>query len=199
MRFETSSTGDAGAALLDQTSARLLAAARGGNASALDRLFTRQVIALRRWAHGRLPQWARSVADTADLIQDALLRTLGRLDGFEPRGRHALAAYLREAVRNRIRDEHRRIARHGLPSALPESVAGSLPSPLDGAMATAMERRYREALARLSPLDRELVVAHLELDYTHEQLGCMLGRTRDAARMALRRAIARLADQMRRS
>src|SRR5262249_21661135 len=151
------------------------------------RLFSHHLPRLHRWAHGRLPQWARSMVDTADLIQDAVLRTLGRLDGFEPRGRHALAAYLREAVRNRIRDEHRRVGRHGVPSRLTDALATNLPSPYDSAVSGAIEARYRAGLAGLTPLEREIVVAHLELDYSHEQLGCMLGRSRDAARMALRR------------
>jgi DNA-directed RNA polymerase specialized sigma24 family protein len=60
-----------------------------------------------------------------------------------------------------------------------------------------METRYRAALDRLGARDRELIVAHVELDYTHEQLGCMIGRSRNAARMALHRAIGRLARQMR--
>jgi len=184
MRSQTSST-------------RLLAAARRGESRALEELFGRYLPWLRRWAHGRLPRWARTVADTTDLIQDVLLRTLGRLDTFEPRGRHALAAYLREAVRNRIRDEHRRIGRHPASSALSDAVADSLPSPLDRALTSSMEARYRSALTRLDPLDRELIVAHLELGYSHEQLGCMLGRSRDAARMALRRAVGRLAERMR--
>ena len=179
------------------TSERLLATARRGDSSALEQLVARYLPSLRRWAHGRLPRWARSMVDTADLIQDALLRTIGRLDVFEPRGRHALAAYLREAVRNRIRDEHRRIVRHGIASGLTDTLVDRVPSPLDQTLTNAMEARYRAALARLSPVDRELIVAHLELDYTHEQLGCMLGRSRDAARMALRRAVARLAEHMR--
>ena len=195
MSSHTSSAGDA--AFDAGTSARLFADARRGRGSALDRLLSRELPWLRRWAHGRLPRWARSLADTADLIQDAMVRTLGRIEAFEPRGRHALGAYLREAVRNRIRDEHRRIVRRGLPSTLRDSTPAADPSPLDDAIARAMDARYRAALARLNPVERELIVAHLELDYTHEQLGCMLGRSRDAARMALRRAIVRLAAEMR--
>jgi RNA polymerase sigma-70 factor (ECF subfamily) len=126
-----------------------------------------------------------------------LLRTLGRLDAFEPQGRHALAAYLREAVRNRIRDEHRRVARWGTVHALPETLAAPSPSPFDSAMTAELETRYRAALARLGGRDRELIVAHVELDYTHEQLGCMIGRSPNAARMALRRAVGRLAEHMR--
>ena len=176
---------------------RLLARARRGDSSALGQLVSRYLPQLRRWAHGRLPQWARSTADTSDLIQDAIVRTLARLDAFQPQGRHALAAYLRKAVRNRIRDEHRRSARWGMPGALPDTLVAHGASPLDSAMTSETERRYRAALARLGQRDRELIVAHVELDYSHEQLGCMIGRSPNAARMALCRAIERLAAFMR--
>jgi RNA polymerase sigma-70 factor, ECF subfamily len=183
--------------VVESTSSRLLAGARRGDSSAVAELVRRYLCPLRAWAHGRLPRWLRSTGDTSDLIQDAWLRTLGRLDAFAPQGRHALAAYLREAVRNRICDEHRRIARRDTTSALQESLSDPAPSPLDCAVAAELEARYRAALARLTRADRELIVAHVELDYTHEQLGCMTGRSPHAARMALRRAVGRLAEFMR--
>jgi RNA polymerase sigma factor (sigma-70 family) len=152
---------------------------------------------LRRWAHGRLPRWVRSAADTNDLIQDAVLGTLARLDAFQPQGRRALAGYLRTAVRHRIADEHRRAAR-GLPAAeIVDALPSGAPSPLEGAIGAETRRRYEDALARLSGRDQELIVAHFELEYTHAQLGCMIGRSPHAARMALTRAIARLAARMR--
>ena len=168
---ETSSSGRA--RVLDGTSPRLFARARDGDSSAAAQLIVRYLPELRRWAHGRLP-------------------------AFDVRGRRALAAYLREAVRNRIADEHRRIARRGVARPLFDTLASGEPSPCDRAVATEAESRYHAALARLSPPDRELIVAHVEMDYTHEQLGCMIGRSPNAARMALRRAVGRLADEMRR-
>jgi RNA polymerase sigma-70 factor (ECF subfamily) len=53
---------------------------------------------LRRWARGRLPQWARSAADTQDLVQDAVMKALPHLHAFEVRRPGALQSYLREAV-----------------------------------------------------------------------------------------------------
>jgi RNA polymerase sigma-70 factor, ECF subfamily len=179
------------------TSRELLVRARLGDTSALGRLVCRYLPRLQRWVHARLPRWVRTAGDTADVVHDAILRTLARLDLVPVRSPDALAAYLHEAVRNRIRDEHRRFARRGAPLALSETLADRRPSPLDRAMARQLRRRYRESLARLDAGDQELIVGHLELDYTHEQLGCMTGRTRNAARMALHRAIRRLADAMR--
>jgi len=94
-------------------------------------------------------------------------------------------------------DEHRRIARRGIPEALSEALVDPQPSPFDRAVTSEMEARYRAALGRLNPTDQQLIVAHVELDYSHAQLACMLGRSPNAARMALHRAIARLAEQMR--
>jgi RNA polymerase sigma factor (sigma-70 family) len=179
---------------LDSSSPPLVG--RTGASGALDRI-RRCVPGVRRWAHGRLPRWARSIADTSDLVQDAVVKTIGRLDALDDRGRDALAAYLREAVANRIRDEHRRFARRGTSDALAETLRDAAPSPLDRTMASEMHARYVAALARLGPEDRELIVAHVELEYTHEQLACMTGRTPNAARMALHRAVARLAEQLR--
>ena len=86
----------------------LLERGRAGDQRALDELFARYAPPLRRWASGRLPRWARDLADTPDLVQETLLQTFRNIDGFEHRGEGAFQAYLRQAVMNRIRDELRR-------------------------------------------------------------------------------------------
>jgi RNA polymerase sigma-70 factor, ECF subfamily len=86
----------------------LLERARAGDEEAANRLFARHVRPLQRWASGRLPKWARDVADTDDLVQETLLQTFKRIGQFESRGVGALHAYLRQAVLNRIREELRR-------------------------------------------------------------------------------------------
>jgi RNA polymerase sigma-70 factor (ECF subfamily) len=178
-----------------ETSGVLLGCARRGDASALGVLLNEQLLLLRRWARGRLPRWARAAAGTSDIVQDAVLRTLARLDVFQPCSRRALAAYLRAAVRNRIADEHRRAARWVCSEAT-DALRSSAPTPLEAAVDSETRDRYDAALETLSRRDRELVVAHLELEYSHAQLACMIGRSPNAARMALTRAMARLAERM---
>jgi RNA polymerase sigma factor (sigma-70 family) len=193
----SSSSGRAPAHYLEHTSWRLLVRARQGDSAALNQLVHRYLPWLRRWARGRLPRWARSSADTSDLVQDIVARTIPRIGTLELRGQRALGAYLQRAVQNRIRDEHRRIARRPAPEALDPAIADSAPSALDNLLAREVEERYRIALGSLAPGDRELIVGHVELEYTHEQLGCMTHRSPNAARMALQRAIGRLAERMR--
>jgi RNA polymerase sigma factor (sigma-70 family) len=181
------------------TSRRLINRARAGDSSAIGELFRRQSNSLRQWARGRLPQWARSVNDTADMVQDALLNTFRRLDQFEDRGKGALRAYLQQAVMNRISDEMRRVVRRPT-TALDGGVfdvAGQGPSPFDKALDAERERHYKRALASLSDAERVLVVGRLELGYNYEQLALISGRsTAEAARVAVRRAVVKLAETM---
>jgi RNA polymerase sigma-70 factor, ECF subfamily len=181
----------------DSTSVRLLARARLGDHQAAELLFGRLLPYLRRWAHGRLPRWARNGLDTADIVQDVLVRVFNRLDGFEPRQRQALRAYLRQAVRNRIRDELRHHQRIGPAVDVDQDALPSTASPHADAVSVEKWARYRAALDGLSESDREAVVARLELGYSYEQIALMTGRrSADAARMAVRRAVLQLARQL---
>ena len=175
---------------------RLYLKARDGDRSAVSALFARHWTPLVRWAHGRLPRWARSRFDTADLVQETMLHTFRRLDAFEVRRRSALKAYLQQGIQNRIRDELRRVAR--APSGeLPEDVVDGSPTPLEAAISAERETQYKRALARLHPRERELIVGRFELEYSFEQLALATGRRSDAAaRVALSRAVARLAHEM---
>jgi RNA polymerase sigma factor (sigma-70 family) len=184
----------------DAATIDLLAEARAGRRSALDIIFSRQYNALVRWTRGRLPSWARGTTDTADIVQDALTRVLGRVDRIDVPGKGALAAYLRRSIQNRILDEMRYVGRR--PSADLETVQlqDRSPSAFETLVSAQDQERYKAALTRLSSLDRELIVGAVELGYNHEQLALATGKpTPDAARVGLIRAIKRLVDDMKRA
>lgn len=167
-----------------------------GDKSALWRLMELNLAPLRRWAHRRLPPWARSVTDTSDLVQEAVVRTIARLGSIDLGQRGALQAYLRQAVSNRIADEFRVVARRGVAAPIEESYPSHLPSPFETAVASDIESRYKRALTCLSERDRTLIVGHVELHYSLEQLACMTDRTVGATRVALSRALVKLANEM---
>lgn len=180
-----------------ESSLDLLERARAGDASALDALMARHLPRLRRWASGRLPRWARDVADTQDLVQDTLLQTFKRIDRFESRGDGALQAYLRQGVMNRIRDEYRRAGRRPAATELDSQAPDSAASPLEEAIGSQAVERYEAALQRLRAGDREAIIGRIEMGFTHEELATLLGKpSANAARMALERALVRLAMEM---
>lgn len=175
----------------------LIERARGGDRDALERLMARHVGPLRRWVSGRLPRWARDLADTDDLVQDTLLRTFQKIGHFESRGVGALQAYLRQAVLNRIRDELRHKARSPVMVDGDELSLEAEGSPLEEAMGREAMERYEAALSRLTPDERETIIGRVEMEYSYAELAEMLGKpSADAARKAARRALLRLAGEM---
>ncbi len=181
----------------EASSIELVRRARDGDRTARDALFERYVPSLRRWAGGRLPRWARGMVDTDDMIQDALVKTLGNLDAFEARHDGALQAYLRQALRNRIVDEVRKAERRPGPDPIDGRQPDRGASPLEETIGREAVERYEQALERLDTADREAIVARVELGFNYEQIARALDKpSRDAARMAVSRALLRLAREM---
>ena len=120
---------DARALLSDQPTMELILRARQGDAAAVEAILQRCLPPLKRWAHGRLPAAARGHLDTGDLVQDAAINAIARLDKFEPRHVGAMQAYLRQSVINRIRDEMRRFVRRPASVELPDDFKSEEPSP----------------------------------------------------------------------
>jgi RNA polymerase sigma-70 factor (ECF subfamily) len=175
----------------------LLRLAKEGDSQALDQLMSRYVPRLRRWATGRLPLYARSLLDTPDLVQETMLRVLGRLEQIEVRGPGGFQAYVRQAVLNRIRDEMTWARRRPGPDGVPEDLRDRGPSPLEHVIGVEAVERYERAFANLDEEDRRLIHLRIELDYDYAAIAEMTGRrTRDAARMSVQRALSRLAEAM---
>jgi RNA polymerase sigma factor (sigma-70 family) len=171
--------------------------AQAGDRVALDSLIARYLPRLQRWATGRLPRWARDMADTQDLVQETLFQTFKRIDRFESRGEGALQAYLRQGILNRIREELRRTKRRPPTSELDSAAEDTGQSPLEEAIGREAIERYERALARLRSEDRELVIARIEFGYTNREIAELMDKpTPNAARMATERALVRLAKEM---
>ena len=180
----------------------LLERIRAGDTAALNTLLQRYLPRLSRWASGRLPHWARGMSETADLVQDTLARAATSLHRFENRGEGALQAYLRTAVKNRIRDEIRRSKRSMTTASLDTtSVAEAVDegqSPLEAAIGRELLEKYDAALDRLDSETREAVIARIEMGCSYADIAEALGKcSPDAARMTVSRALLRLAREMR--
>jgi RNA polymerase sigma factor (sigma-70 family) len=175
----------------------LVERAKTGDSDALNDLFARYLPSLRRWASGRLPRWTRDLMDTDDLVQETVVRAVKRMDRFESRHEGALQAYLRQAVVNRIRDEVRRAKRVPASEVLDDNAADLGASPLEDAIGAEALQRYEAALGRLRREEREAIVARVEMEGSYADVARALGKpSADAARMAVTRALLRLAEEM---
>ncbi len=174
----------------------LVRRAREGDGAALEEVCRRYLPRLRRWASGRLPGYARDLLATDDLVQDAFVQTIRRIGDLRSNREGAFQLYVRQVLLNRIRDQIRRPhLMHTLDPA--RDHAGREVSPLERLIKRETLERYEAALARLKPEDREAVVARLEMAGTYQELAEVLDKpSADAARMAVGRALMRLAKEM---
>lgn len=181
----------------DRSTTVLLSQARSGDAAARDELVRRLLPRLRRWAHGRLPQSARDLSDTDDLVQVSLLRALNHVSEFEPQREGAFLAYLRRIVLNAVRDELRRAGRRPGRANLDESLPQPGPSLVEQAIGREAMEAYEAALATLPEEQREAVIMRVEFGYTYPEIAEALGKpSANAARMAVSRALLCVAEVM---
>jgi RNA polymerase sigma-70 factor (ECF subfamily) len=179
-----------------ESTGALLEGIRDGDAAATARLVKRYLPILRRWAHGRLPAKARDMSDTDDLVQVALIRGLAKLEGFEQRRTGAFLAYMRQIVRNQIRDEIRKPGRDRLVE-LSEDLPDGGASPLEEAIGRESLECYQAALQTLPSKQREAVVMRLEMGFSYREIAETLGQgTEEGVRISIRRGLMRLRERL---
>ena len=182
---------------MPESTVELLARARAGDQAALDEVFARAIPLLKRWASGRLPRWTREMIDTDDPVQETVVNTLKHIEVFEYRVDSALQVYLRQAVMNRIRNEIRRATRHPAPETLDTAAPDAGLSPLEKLIGRQTVEAYDEAMAALEPEEREAIIGRVELGLSYVELAAAMGRpSPDAARMAVGRALLKLAKRL---
>lgn len=175
------------------TTAWLLDRARAGDRLARQQLVQRVEPLLRRFARGRIPQLLRHREDTADLVQLTWLKVLNKLDGIDAGEPGAFFAYLRAVLINALRESLRREA------AAPVAAGGELADKAEAVVPAARVDitdwlAYEQALARLVPEHRGLVLMRFEFGMSFAEIAAETGETSDGVRMKLNRAIARMAQ-----
>jgi RNA polymerase sigma factor (sigma-70 family) len=175
------------------TTAHLIGQIRAGDARAREQLFARCLVLLRHWARGRLPDYARDLNDTEDLVQVTLTRALNRLADFEPERQGSFLAYLRTILLNVLRDECRRTGRHAPPSTLDDAHPDlAAASPVELAVGQQELEHYEAVLAGMPQHEQQIIVLRIEFGLSYSEIAAETGNTTDGARMAFKRARARL-------
>jgi RNA polymerase sigma-70 factor (ECF subfamily) len=176
----------------------LLRRVQSGDEHALNDLLSRLLPRLRRWAHRRLPESARGMIDTGDIVQTVAVKAVKQLARFEPQEEGSLGWYLRRAITNEIASQWRKAARTPPGTSLPESLRDPRTMPLDHLLRAERLDRLDTALGQLEAPDRDAIVGRFELDYSYDELARYLGRaSAEAARVAVHRAVKRLIERIR--
>ena len=98
---------------------------------------------------------------------------------------------------NRLRDELRRTHRTPQIDELTGEEPAGTASQLEAVIDREETKRYDDAMSRLRESDREAIAARVEMNYSYEQVALAIGKASpDAARMAVKRALIRLAEEM---
>lgn len=167
-----------------------------GDGESLEWMVRRLAPLLRAHAAYRLKA-THGLLDPDDLVQDAWLRTLPRLEDLQPRdGRitPVLLRFLTTIVNRRVRDLLQGMLRGG--GADPTGETPEPSSDHSGVVTQAIRAETRgavqDALARLDPADREVIVLRGIEQSPLEEVAVLLGTTSEAARKRYGRALQRL-------
>lgn len=191
---------------------RLLERARTGDEAALNEIFTRHQDRLCRMVEMRLDPRLRTRIDAADVVQEAFVDVVQRLDGYLRDPHLPLFLWLRLVVGERLlqmhrhhlgaqkRDAHREVSLYqgALPAASSAALAaqllGKLTSPTEAALRAERALRLQQALNTLDPADREVIsLRHFE-ELTCAESAQVLGISDAAAAKRYVRALKRLKE-----
>ncbi len=135
--------------------------------------------------------------DTQDVVVEAVHRGMSRLDQLDVRHPGALIAYMRTTMRNLIIDYLRERNRRPQQVALDDQHPDANRSPLERVLGDEQIALYDTALTRLKPRDAALVTLKIDEQLSYDEIAVEVGlKSANAARVAARRAVLRLAYEM---
>lgn len=199
--------------LMDNNSAEsveLIERARAGDRAAWNALLSRHRDRLRRMVEIRLDARLQARLDASDVVQDAFVEVVERLDEYVRDPKMPLFLWLRLVVGERLMRLHRQhlgtqmrdagreisLYRGALPAASSAALAAQLlgrhTSPTQAVLRAERILRVQEALNALEPMDREILsLRHFE-ELTAAETAQVLGIAEAAAAKRYFRALKRL-------
>jgi RNA polymerase sigma-70 factor, ECF subfamily len=193
---------------------QLIDRVRAGDVDALNAVFTRHRERLRRMVDIRMDRRLQARIDASDVLQEAHLEVVQRLDEYIRDPKLPLFLWLRLVVGQRLMTLHRRhlgaqlrdagrevsLFREALPAASSAALAaqllGKFTSPTQAAMRAERMLRLQEALNALDPIDREVLsLRHFE-ELTRVEAAQVLGITEAATAKRYVRALKRLRNHL---
>lgn len=190
----------------------LLARARAGDNQAIERLFERCRGYLAVVARAQVETWLRSKVDASDIVQQTLLEAHRGFRQFSGSSEAEWLGWLRRILSRNASDfvrhykgaEKRRVGRE-IPINAPNDAdfgphvhepADAIETPSELLMRRERELELTEAISRLSPDHREVIMLRNLQRLPFEEVARQLGRTRPATQMLWMRAIEKLQQML---
>jgi RNA polymerase sigma-70 factor (ECF subfamily) len=188
----------------------LVARVAAGDREAIAELLARYRARLRRMVALRLDPRLQGRVDASDLIQEGYLDAIKRLEEYIRDPSVSFYIWLRFLVGQRVAECHRRhlgrpgrdvgrevsIYRGAMPGASTGALAarllGKLTSPSQAAVRAERKLQLQEALNRMDPIDREILVLRHYEQMSNGDAAAALGLERAAASKRYTRALERL-------
>ncbi len=177
----------------------LLREARRGSPEALGALYDRVGHRLLAFIRVKMGRDMRARVESRDILQTVLLKSFQRLSQFEGGDGATLMGWLVRIAENEIRDQadyqHRQ--RRDVDAAVPMDAGGvDLPAGVRSALTAAILNeeadRLSAALESLAPDHRDVIVLRKLEELSFSEVAARMGRSEDACRMLLARAMAAL-------
>jgi RNA polymerase sigma-70 factor, ECF subfamily len=185
----------------------LLCAARDGDMEAVGKLLEKYRTPLQATAAAALPQELKAKLSASDLVQQTFLDAQRRISSFQGESPEILAAWLRAALANKLRDELRRFkapARAGVTevsldadSRLRRGLMSDSSGPVEKASRVEQQQRLGDCLARLPANYREVIHLRHRDNLSFGEIALRLKISENAARKLWVRALAELRELLR--
>ena len=170
-----------------QDDAELAVRASKGEAAAFGALYDKHVAAIYRYVYYRV----RDDAEAEDLTSDVFMRALKAIPRYEPR--QAFLAWLYRIARNAVIDRARKGNRQvSFEDALQHPDADKVIDPTAELLAHSDSQVLRGALAKLTPLQQEVVVLRFLEGFSTEEIARIVGKRAGTVRGIQFRAIGAL-------
>ena len=176
----------------------LLRQAKAGSPDALNRLYERCAGRLLSYIRLRMGQPLRARLESRDILQATFLKSLTHLDQLEGSETGSLMAWLARIAENEIRDRadfegrQRRDAAREVPIDDDAAFRASAHSALSEGILDEEALQLERALEALSPAHREIILLRKFEELSFAEIGGRLGKSEDACRMLLARAMTAL-------
>lgn len=184
-------------------STALLVRARAGSADALNELYARYAARLLSLIRLRMGPGLRPDVDSRDVLQATLLKSFEHLDQFQGGDGRSLMAWFARIAENEIRDQADRQGRQRRDKArqapldpAAEQVAAHVRSAVTQLIVDEETTRLERAIAGLDEPHREAILLRKFEELSYAEMAERLGRSEDACRMLVARAMVALTLRM---